>query len=306
MHIQYKNMTIRNAKERDVSRLVSWWNDGQIMEHAGFPLGLQITEEKVLVQIQNDTENHSRLIMEIDDVSIGEMCYTIVKDVAEIGIKICDSTKQNKGYGRIFLSMLIERLFQKGCTKIVLDTMIENIRAQHVYESLGFNKVGVKIDCWEDQLGNMRSAIDYELRKNNFNSYLDDLLIMDIDISDCDCIFHEMEKLVLTYEDLHTIDIDYVMNWMRKKVSNNMSWYHKVIYNHSIVGYYGISETELEDLYVLDGYRNKGFGSQIMNIIQCEELCVFKKNIGAIAFYERFDFKIKEEMNSRYIMKKRR
>ena len=306
MFMQYKNFCIRNAEEKDVEKLVSWWNDGQIMEHAGFPNGLNITKEKVLLQLQKDTEDHRRLIVEIDNIPIGEMCYTITETCADIGIKICDCTKQNHGYGRIFLSMLIEKLFQNGCTKIVLDTMIENKRAQHVYESLGFHKTGIKIDCWKDQVGNMRTAVDYELLPANFHSYLDDVLIMDIDSKDCECIFEEMKKLVLTYEDLNSIDVLAVMEWLHKKVCNHMSWYRKIVVNHQVVGYYAVRENELEDFYILDGYRSCGIGSQIMEMIDCDTLCVFKKNVGAIAFYEKFDFEIVEEMETRYIMKRGR
>ena len=302
MHIQYKNFSIRNAEEKDIKQLVAWWNNGQVMEHAGFPYGLNTTEEKVTEQLQN----HNRLIIEVDEIPIGEMCYTITDLCADIGIKICEISNQNKGYGRIFLSMLIERLFQKGCTKIVLDTMIENKRAQHVYESLGFHKMGIKVDCWKDQVGNMRTAVDYELVPSEFNSYLDGLLIMDIDEKDCDCIFEEMQKVVLTYEDLNSIDVKYVMEWLKRKVCNHMDWYKKIVVNHQVVGYYAIRENELEDFYILDGYRGKGIGSQIMEMIDCDTLCVFRKNVGAISFYEKFGFEVEEEMKTRYIMKKGR
>ena len=52
--------------------------------------------------------------------------------------------------------------------KIVLDTNLTNKRAQHVYESLGFQKLRVNIDSWIDQLGNKQSAVDYELTEDNF------------------------------------------------------------------------------------------------------------------------------------------
>ena len=65
--------------------------------------------------------------------------------VAEIGIKICDFSYQNKGYGNELLHMLITYLFEDGdlnekyrVDKIILDTNLKNVRAQHVYEKLGF------------------------------------------------------------------------------------------------------------------------------------------------------------------------
>jgi len=307
MYIQYHNYIIRNATEKDVDNLVLWWNDGAVMEHAGFPNGLQITKEKVKEQLENHDDQNQRLIMEYDGIAIGEMCYTHLGDSVDIGIKICNFDYQNQGHGRIFLSMLIERLFQKGYQKIVLDTMVENKRAQHVYESLGFVKQGVKIDCWKDQVGNMRSAVDYSLVLESFHSFLTDVMISDIDEKDCDCIYQEMKNLVYAYEDLSTIDVEYVMNWMYKKVHNHKEWYKKIICQHDVVGYYAINDDELEDFYILDAYRGQGIGAKIMReYIQANTLCVFKKNVKAITFYQRFGFEIVEEMKTRYIMKKGR
>ena len=50
---------------------------------------------------------------------------------------------RKKGLGRIVLSMLIRELFLKGYTKIVLDTNMNNTRAQHVYEKLDFHRVRI-------------------------------------------------------------------------------------------------------------------------------------------------------------------
>ena len=41
---------------------------------------------------------------------------------------------QEKGLGRVILSMLIEELFTMGYELIFLDTNLKNTRAQHVYE----------------------------------------------------------------------------------------------------------------------------------------------------------------------------
>ena len=90
-------------------------------------------------------------------------------NAAEIGIKICDFSQQNKGYGRILLSMLIGSLFQDMYyQKIILDTNLSNKRAQHVYESLGFRKLRVNKNAWKDQLGQPQSSVDYELIPGEF------------------------------------------------------------------------------------------------------------------------------------------
>ena len=164
MHIQYDTLLIRDAVTADAQQLTAWWNDGAVMAHAGFPLGLGTTVEIVIAGLGN-----GRLILIENERLIGEACYRKVGEgVAEIGIKICETDCQNRGLGRIILSMLISWLFERGFEKIVLDTNLTNKRAQHVYESLGFQKLRVNVDSWTDQLGNKQSAVDYELTEDNF------------------------------------------------------------------------------------------------------------------------------------------
>ena len=79
---------------------------------------------------------------------------------------------QNKGLGKIILSMLIESLFNDyGFEKIILDTNLNNKRAQHVYEKLGFQKIRTNMNSWKDQLGQLQSSIDYELVPSHFKNY---------------------------------------------------------------------------------------------------------------------------------------
>ena len=103
MNLQYKNLIIRDAVAADAEQLTVWWNDGAVMAHAGFPNGLGTTVEKVIAGLGN-----GRLVLEENGRLIGEACYRKVDDgIAEIGIKICETDCQNRGLGRIILSMLI-------------------------------------------------------------------------------------------------------------------------------------------------------------------------------------------------------
>lgn len=167
IQLKYGKLLLRNATKADAKQLAAWWNDGKVMEHAGFPNGLGTTEEEVLAGLGEGT-----LIIEENEKSIGEACYRVTdKGVAEIGIKICEFDYQNRGIGRIVLSMLIRYLFDNGFDKVILDTNLENKRAQRVYESLGFRKVRTNIDSWTDQLGNKQSSVDYELVEYDFVDY---------------------------------------------------------------------------------------------------------------------------------------
>ena len=170
MIIHYQNITIRNAVASDAEQLAAWWNDGAVMAHAGFPLGLGTNPQKVTSELETDSDRtRRRLMLLLENKPIGEMCYRILEDgSADIGIKICESTHQEKGIGRKALSMLIGALFDMGCPKIVLDTSLKNLRAQHVYETLGFQKLRVNIDSWKNQLGEPESSVDYALTAENF------------------------------------------------------------------------------------------------------------------------------------------
>lgn len=167
MELQHGNILLRDATKADAKQLAEWWNDGAVMAHAGFPNGLGTTEEEVAEDI-----GAGALIIEEAGKPIGEANYRIVDDkVAEIGIKICVFDCQNRGIGKIVLSMLIRYLFDNGFDKIVLDTNMKNKRAQRVYESLGFRKVRVNIDSWTDQVGKLQSSVDYELVEKDFVDY---------------------------------------------------------------------------------------------------------------------------------------
>lgn len=167
MKIIYKDILIRNAEESDASQLASWWNDGSVMAHAGFPNGVNTNEERIKEQIKNYTDLHRVLMIEYKGKAIGEVNYEFSDDDrCEIGIKICDSTYQEKGLGRVILTLFIEELFKMGAKTIFLTTNLNNKRAQHVYEKLGFKKIRIEYESWTNQLGEKQSIVYYELKEN--------------------------------------------------------------------------------------------------------------------------------------------
>lgn len=171
MLLMQNNLLIRTATLEDAGQLAAWWNDGEVMAHAGFPRGLGTTQKEVSELLALDRQT-VRLMIEIDKKPAGEMCYRNLGDkMAEMGIKICEKSMQGLGYGTRLISLLISELFSSlDYEKIVLDTNLHNTRAQHVYEKLGFTRLGTRKDCWTDQLGELQSAVDYELCKLTWNA----------------------------------------------------------------------------------------------------------------------------------------
>lgn len=174
MLLRFKNLVIRNATVDDAEQLATWWNDGTIMAHAGFPNGTGQKAKDIADSLENDSDDfHRRLIIEVSQVPVGEMNYRNKGEgTAEIGIKICDFSLHDRGPGKILLSMLISSLFNEmGYNKIILDTNMNNKRAQHVYEELGFRKLCIRENSWKNQLGELQSSIDYELYQGDFIDY---------------------------------------------------------------------------------------------------------------------------------------
>jgi RimJ/RimL family protein N-acetyltransferase len=140
------------------------------MAHAGFPLGLSLSIEQITKQINKNNRHQQLFIIEYNKIAIGEMNYHIDEVMAcEIGIKICDASMHNKGYGKRALQLLINYLFKElPIAKIILDTNFLNKRARHVYESLGFSLVRMNANAWIDQVGVWQTSLDYELTKTTY------------------------------------------------------------------------------------------------------------------------------------------
>ena len=130
--------------------------------------------------------------------------------------------------------------------------------------------------------------------------------------TDVPVIFEQAKNLIDTYEDLSLIDYDRVIAWVNRKISKSISQYQCVILNGQKCAYYHLCEDgELDDLYVLPEFQNRGIGTQILKkCIDASEkpiyLYVFSRNTRAIAFYERFDFDFRETVGkARYIMSRK-
>ena len=121
---------------------------------------------------------------------------------------------------------------------------------------------------------------------------------------DIPVIFSQAKKLIDTYEDITAIDYDKVIAWVERKITSCISAYTRVVLDEDICGYFHLCEDgELDDLYVLDGFRGQRIGSQILNKCINESpnnlwLYVFSRNTRAIAFYERFGFSVREQIGT--------
>ncbi len=171
--MRYEELKIRDVRPEDADFLLSWWNDGSVMAHAGFPEGLHTSREKVLADMENYDEDRQVMLLICGEEPIGECSARFFGDHAEIGIKICVKEKQEKGLGKKYLSMLMEKAFTRTGL-ITLDTDAKNTRARHVYEELGFSLKEIREAFYQnDQMEEAMDVAFYECPKEDFHSFLD-------------------------------------------------------------------------------------------------------------------------------------
>ena len=176
VHIKKNDIEIRSATLKDAPLLNAWWNDGAVMAHAGFPKGLGQSLEETRQQIAAYEGKLSQLcIIEIDGRPVGELSFGIGQNEAQTGFKICDSSQQNRGYGKKIIWMTFSYLFldealnsKMPIHRIFWDTNLNNKRAQHVYESLGATRLRVVENAFTDQVGLPQSAVEYEMTRETF------------------------------------------------------------------------------------------------------------------------------------------
>ena len=122
--------------------------------------------------------------------------------------------------------------------------------------------------------------------------------------SDVPVIYEQAKALIDAYEDTQAIDYDKVLAWVRRKIETQIQSYTRVLLDGKICAYYRLcADGELDDLYVLDGFRGQSIGSEILNKCIKESsngiwFYVFSRNIRAIAFYKRFGFTVREQIGT--------
>ncbi len=129
---------------------------------------------------------------------------------------------------------------------------------------------------------------------------------------DVEIIFEFNKYLIDRYENIQNIEYDKVLNWVHKKIENNIHEYQRVLAEGELAGYYRFhldgDKMELDDLYIFPQYRNQQIGTRVIEKCLAETelpvyLYVFIKNTKAVALYKRLGFQVVETIkDSRYIM----
>ena len=125
--------------------------------------------------------------------------------------------------------------------------------------------------------------------------------------ADAAVIFSFCKALIDDYEDTAAIEYEKVLNWVRRKIEDNIRQYTCVYADGEKTGFFRLSDAdgmaELDDLYILPEFRNRGIGTAIIQKCCAETglplmLYVFTKNTGAMALYRRLGFRIRKYVGS--------
>ncbi len=83
-------------------------------------------------------------ILLIDEKIAGFAEFKIVEDEADLQMIVLKKEYQKKGYGKLFLSKLINELKEKGIEYIYLEVSEKNESAFNLYKKLGFKELDIR------------------------------------------------------------------------------------------------------------------------------------------------------------------
>jgi ribosomal protein S18 acetylase RimI-like enzyme len=127
-------------------------------------------------------------------------------------------------------------------------------------------------------------------------------------------IFQLSLQLVDRFEDWQSLPREKVLRWMQDKIQSCIEEYTCILCDGEKAGFYRFAPDgdamELDDLYVLAQYQNRGIGTAVLR--RCMEqtdkpivLYVFRENVRAVALYRRMGWQVTREVGkTRFIMTK--
>lgn len=110
-----------------------------------------------------------KFVLELNDQIIGYCILWVIHDTANIITFAIKKDYWGLGYGKRFLSHLIEK-FKDRVRSMALDVRKSNIRAIRLYRSLGFERVGERIKYYSDGENAFQMLLDTTKLQLKYNS----------------------------------------------------------------------------------------------------------------------------------------
>ena len=125
-------------------------------------------------------------------------------------------------------------------------------------------------------------------------------------------IKYKLNSIIDYATNLSEEEINKINNYVKTNIPKQISNYKLIIVNDNIIGCLLVEKYKdgilLDEIYIESNFRNLGIGSSIIeNIIKDKKiiyLWVYKNNVKAIKLYLKLKFKIEEETETRYFMKR--
>jgi ribosomal-protein-alanine N-acetyltransferase len=97
-------------------------------------------------KIFNDCLKNNYLcrVLMLDNTLIGFLISSIIQDECHIMNLCVDSKYRGSGYGRLILNKLHDEIATINCKTVFLECRPSNIFAMNLYESEGYNEIGVR------------------------------------------------------------------------------------------------------------------------------------------------------------------
>ena len=97
-------------------------------------------------KIFNDCLKNNYLcrVLILDNVLIGFLISSIIQDECHIMNLCVDAKYRGSGYGRLILNKLHDEIATLSCKTVFSECRPSNISAMHLYESEGYNEIGVR------------------------------------------------------------------------------------------------------------------------------------------------------------------
>lgn len=145
------------------------------------------------------------------------------------------------------------------------------------------------------------------MNKYNLNYKLVNCTTNDIEILE----IYKLHSVLDYANNLSKSEISKIKNYVYEMVPNQIEKYKLIIFENKLIGcllVYNYNDgVLLDEIYLIEEYRNKGIGTDIiLNIINYNKvvyLWVYKDNNNALKLYKKMGFEIIQETNTRYYMK---
>lgn len=109
--------------------------------------------------LNNQGERYLNLKISDQNQIVGFAICQVVLDEATLFNLAISPSFQGRGYGKKLLSGLIKALTEKGVLTLWLEVRASNVKAQALYESLGFNLVSERKNYYPTQEGGRENAL---------------------------------------------------------------------------------------------------------------------------------------------------